>query len=323
MPSWIPAGSPQQNHGPVAATPTESAPVLPPRPPTGYHPRMLKTWVGWLAAVAAACCLLTASGDAFAGPSCKRELATYRSWLRRIKADVDRGAVMAGRVDRLVAIPLRKSTQPDEPAMTLTVDRAGLHDGRGGPVPARDAAALIAANRNIAWARTHRNAIVRGIVVAGASNALAANVHAAVAAAVTAHQRVWLMFRASDARAKAPPPSSVSKALAAAGESVNALIPILQREFGRCSGLMAMLRKLAGRTTKSRLPLLVDAPLPALKACRCKARPDVVASILWHLAFGHLAVIVEVPAARVASLPWGDSKATWAERAPLIVKALR
>lgn len=286
---------------------------------------MRGTWVRWMAAMATvvSCVLLGGQRGALAGPSCKQRLATYKSWLGRIKADVAGGAVLSDRVDRLVAIPLHKGTAPDEPAMTLVVDRAGLHDGHGAARPAPEAAQLIAENRNIAWARSHANAIARGILVAGTRDALAADVHAAVAAAVAAHQPVWLMFRAGNARATAPPRSAVSRELEAAGEDINALVPIIQREFGRCSGLMAMMRKLGGQTTRSRLATLVKAPLPAMKACRCQSGPDAVASILWTLGFANLGVLVAVPPARAAALPWGDAKASWAQRAPLVVKSLR
>ena len=225
--------------------------------------------------------------------------------------------------DRLVAMPLHKGPAPDQPAMKLVVDRDGLHDGHGGALPASQAAQLIASNRNIAWARSHKNAIAHGILVAGTRDALAADVHAAVAAAVAAHQPVWLLFRAQDARAKAPPPSAVSKELDAAGQDINTLVPIIQREFGRCSGLMTMMRELGSQTKRLQLATLVKAPLPALKACRCKTSPDVVASILWKAGLSDLGAIIAVPPARVAALPWGDARATWAERAPRVVKALR
>ena len=97
---------------------------------------------------------------------------------------------------------------------------------------------------------------------------------------------------------------------------------MIQREFGTCDGLMQMMSTMAGQTESSRLPVLIDAPVAALKKCSCKPAPDVVASILWKLAFHNLGVLVSVPASSIAGLPWGDAKATWGERASAVAKAV-
>jgi len=265
---------------------------------------------------------LALARPALAEPGCADQLAAYASWLEPIKADLASGAVVSDRVDQLVAIPLRAGSPPKQPAMTLFVDAAGLHDGAGPARPASEAAALIAANTNIAFARTNKNAISHGVLVAATPDAPAASVRAGITAALAAHEAAWLVFRPSDGKAAAPAASSVTVELDKLGtKDVSALVTVVQREFGTCDGLMAMMRKLSGQTEASRLPILADAPRAALETCRCKPSPAAVASILWKLAFQNLAVVVPLPA-KPATLPWGDAKATWKDAAPGIVKAL-
>jgi hypothetical protein len=277
-----------------------------------------RTWSALLVVVG-----LVQGAPAHATPSCADQLGTYDKWIAPIKSDVARGAVMSDRVDELVAIPLRAGSPPKQSAMTLVVDKAGLHDGAGPARPASQAAGLIEANTNLAFARTNKHAISHGILVFATLDAPAASVRAAVTAASAAHEDVWLVFRPSDGKAAAPGPSAVTKELGKLGsKDVSTLVGVIQRELGTCDGLMEMMRELGGQTESSRLPVLTDAPRPALAKCSCKPRPDVVASILWKLAFQNLGVLVPVPAASIAALPWGDGKTTWKDLAPAIVKAL-
>lgn len=278
------------------------------------HPR------SWSVALITAA--LVHASAASASP-CAEQLAAFDEWLAPIKADLGKGAVMSDRVDRLVAIALRAGSPPDQPAMTLVVDAEGLHDGAGPARPAGEAAALIEGNRNLAFARTNKNAISRGIIVAAASEAPVGAVRAAVVAALASREAVWLAFRGADGQAAAPAASAVSAELdKLEAKDVSGLVAVVQREFGACDGLMAMMRKLSGQTEASRRSTLAGAPRAALEACGCKARPDVVASILWKLAFANLGVLVPVPAKGSAALPWGDGKARWADAAPAVVKAL-
>jgi hypothetical protein len=233
------------------------------------------------------------------------------------------GAVLADRVDRLVAIPLKKSTAPKQPAMTLVVDKDGLHDGARPARPVGEAKALIEANPNIAFARSNANAISRGIVVAGASDAPAASVRAAVIAAVASGEQVWLVFRPSDAKIVAPAASPITKELEPLGSSdVGELVQIITRELGPCDALMGMMRKMGGQTEATRLKTLIEGTGPAVKKCQCKPSADRVASVLWKLAFQNLGTMVAVTAKDAGALPWGEAKATWAEAAPAVVKAL-
>ena len=273
-------------------------------------------------AIAAGLVLALAAAPAAAGPSCGQRLATYKAWNARIAGDVARGAVTSDDVGRLVAIPLRKGAAPEQPAMTLVVDRAGLHDGKGPARPPSDAAALIDANTNIAFARSNPNAISHGIMIFATEDAPVSSVRAATEAAAAAKERVWLVFRPSDAKAAPPKRSAVTKELAAAGDDAGKLVAVIQRDFGACDGLMDMMRNLADETEASRLKDLLEAPAPAMAKCGCKASPEVVASILWKLSFGNLGVVVEVPADRIASLPWGAGTATWSHRGPAIASAL-
>ena len=250
---------------------------------------------------------------------CAKKIAAYDKWLAPIKDDVAKGAVLADRVERWVAIPLRKGTPPKQSAMTIVVDKDGLHDGDGSAVPPSAAGALIEENVNISFARTNANAISRGILIAATPDAPASSVKAAVAAAA-AKENVWLVFRPSDGTAKAPAKSAVTEELGT--RDVNALVKVITKEFGACSGLMSMMRSLGGQTESSRLPVILEQPSAALAKCKCKTSPDVVASVMWKLAFENLAVVVPVPAKAIAGLPWGDAKATWAEAAPAVVKAL-
>lgn len=266
---------------------------------------------------------LALAGRAAAAPACPEQLATLDKWLATAKADAANGVVMSDRVDRLVAIPLKKGTAPQQPAMTLVVDKDGLHDGNKPARPVGDAKALIEANSNIAFARSNKNAIGRGIVVFGTSDAPAASVRAAVIAAAAAGEQVWLVFRPSDAKVKAPAASPITKELAPLGTSdASKMIEIIVREFSPCDGLMGMMRKLSGQTEASRLTTLIDATGPAVKQCQCKPSADRVASILWKLAFENLGTVVAVTTKDAAALPWGDAKATWADAAPAVVKAL-
>jgi hypothetical protein len=85
---------------------------------------------------------------------------------------------------------------------------------------------------------------------------------------------------------------------------------------------MGMMRTLAGATQATRLTTLADATGPAVKKCQCKPSADRVASILWKLAFQNLGTLVAVTTKDIAALPWGGAKATWADAAPAVVKAL-
>src|SRR6185436_7361771 len=96
-------------------------------------------WLGLLASIALA-------GRAAAAPSCPDQRAVLDKWLATAKTDAANGAVMSDRVDRLVAIPLKKGTAPKQPAMTLVVDKDGLHDGNQPARAVGDAKALIEAN---------------------------------------------------------------------------------------------------------------------------------------------------------------------------------
>lgn len=263
------------------------------------------------------------AGRDAAAQSCPDQLAVLDKWLATAKADAANGAVMSDRVDRLVAIPLKKGTTPKQSAMTLVVDKDGLHDGNKPARPVGDAKALIEANPNIAFARSNANAIGRGILVAGASDAPAASVRAAVIAAAAAREQVWLVFRPSDAKVTAPAASPITKELEPLGSSdTSAMVQIITRELGACDGLMDMMRKMGGQTEATRLTTLVDATGPAVKKCQCKPSADRVASILWKLAFHDLGTLVAVTTKDIAALPWGDAKATWAGVASGVVKAL-
>jgi hypothetical protein len=274
---------------------------------------------GWLVLLAS----IALAGRAAAAPSCPDQLAALDKWLAKAKADATNGAVMSDRVDRLVALPLKKGTAPREPAMTLVIDKDGLHDGNSPARPAGDAKALIDANQNIAFARSNANAISRGILVAGTSDAPAASVRAAVLAAAAAGEQVWLVFRPSDAKVTAPAASPLTKELDPLGSSdVSKMVQIITREFGACDDLMGMMRTLAGATQATRLTTLADATGPAVKKCQCKPSADRVASILWKLAFQNLGTLVAVTTKDIAALPWGGAKATWADAAPAVVKAL-
>jgi hypothetical protein len=273
-------------------------------------------------AIAAGVALALAAAPAAAGPSCGQRVAAYKAWNARIAGDVARGAVTSDDVDRLVAIPLRRGPAPDQPAMTIVVDRVGLHDGKGPARPPGEAAALIDANTNIAFARSNPNAISHGIIISATKDAPVSSVRAATEAAAAAKERVWLVFRPSDAKAAPPKRSPVTKQLAAAGDDAGKLVPVIQRELGACDGLMDMMRNLADETESARLKDLLEAPGPAIEKCGCKPSPEVVASILWKLAFGNLGVVVEVPADRISSLPWGPGTATWSRRGPAVAASL-
>jgi hypothetical protein len=266
---------------------------------------------------------LALAGRAAAGPACPDQLAALDKWLATAKADVANGATIAGRPDRFVAIPLKKGTEPQLPAMELLVDKDGLHDGPGPARPARDAGAMIDANRTIEFARSNSNAITRGIFVAGTRDAPAASVRAAVIAAAASGEKVWLVFRPSDTKLKAPPASPITKELAPIGPTDAAkLVKIITREFGPCEALMEVMQNLGDATHAEKLTAMLDEPGPAVKKCQCKPSADRVAAILWTLVFRDLATLVEVTAKDVAALPWGGAKATWADAAPAVVKAL-
>jgi hypothetical protein len=274
---------------------------------------------GWIVLLAS----MALAGSAAAAPSCPDQLATLDRWLATAKTDAANGAVMSDGVDRLVAIPLKKGAAPKQSAMTLVIDKDGLRDGNKPARPIGDAKAIIDANPNIAWARGNANAISRGILVAGASDAPAASVRAAVVAAAASGEQVWLVFRPGDAKVKAPAESPLTKELAPLGSAdVSKLVEIITRELGACDGLMGMMRKLSGQTEATRLTTMIDATGPAVKKCQCKPSADRVASILWTLAFQNLGTLVAVPAKDVGALPWGGAKATWADAAPAVVKAL-
>ena len=206
--------------------------------------------------------------------------------------------------------------------MTLVVDKAGLHDGTGPAVAVGEAKSLIASNRNIAWARTNKNAISHGILIHATADAPAASVKAAVEAGLAAKERVWLAYKPSDATAAAPAKSAVSEELANVDpKDISKFVDLVSREFGKCDGLMGMMRTLSGQTEASRMKTMLEAPAPALEKCACKTAPDVAASILWKLAFSNLAVLVEIKS--TASLPWGDAKATWGDHGVEIARAIK
>jgi hypothetical protein len=258
-----------------------------------------------------------------AKPSCASQVSSYEKWLEPIKAEVAKGAVVSDRVDQLVAIPLQTGSPPDQPAMTIVVDKEGLHDGRKPARPPADAAALIEGNETIAWAKDHKNAISHGIVVLATRDAPAASVHAAVVAAAAAHEQVFLVFRPSDATAVAPAASAVTKEIDQLdSKDVSALVKVIQRDFGPCDGLMGMMQELSSQVESLRLKTLINAPGPALKKCSCKTPPAVAASILWKLMFKNLGVVVLVPDKLIGGLPWGDAKATWETVAGAVVKAI-
>ena len=160
-----------------------------------------------------------------AAETCAKQVAAYDKWLAPIKADVAKGAVMSDRVERWVAIPLRKGSPPKQSAMTIVVDQDGLHDGDGAAVAPSDAGALIERNVNISFARTNKNAISRGILIAATPDAPASAVKAAVQAAAAAKESVWLVFRPSDGTAKAPASSAVTDELGT--RDVNALVKVI------------------------------------------------------------------------------------------------
>ena len=252
--------------------------------------------------------------------TCAKQVTAYDKWLAPIKADVAKGAVMSDRVERWVAIPLRQGSPPKQSAMTIVVDKDGLHDGDGPAVAPSGAGALIERNVNIAFARTNANAISRGILIAATPDAPASSVKAAAVAAAAAKESVWLVFRPNDGTAKAPAKSPVTDELGT--RDVNALVKVISKEFGACSGLMSMMQSLGGQTESSRLRAILDKPSAALAKCKCKTKPSVVASVMWKLAFENLAVVVPVPAKSIAGLPWGDATATWADAGPVVAKAL-
>ena len=258
-----------------------------------------------------------------AGSTCADQLAAYDKWFAPIKADLDKGAVSSDRVERLVAIPLRAGSPPKQSAMTLVVDKDGLHDGSGPATKVSQAKTLIAENRNLVFAKTNKNAISHGILVFATADAPAASVRAAVAAAVASKESVWLVFRPSDGKAAAPATSAVTKEIDKIdSKDIGTLVKVVQREFGKCSGLMDMMQELSSESELSRLALLASAPHAALEKCACKTEPAVTASLLWKIIFSNLAVVVPVPATGADALAWGDAKATWKDAAPAIVKAL-
>ena len=260
---------------------------------------------------------------AVAAPSCADQLTTYDKWLAPIQSDLEKGAVSSDHVDQLFAIPLRVGSPPQQSAMTLVVDKAGLHDGGGDARSASEAGSLISANRNLVFAKSNKNAISHGILVFASVEAPATSVRAAVVAALASHEKVWLVFRPSDGQAAPPATSAVTAELDKLdAKDVSGLVKIVKREFGKCDGLITMLQTLSNDTESSRLELLVDAPHPALAKCSCKTQPNVVASVLWKLTFSNLAVVVPVPTKGADALPWGDAKSTWQDVAPAVIKVL-
>jgi hypothetical protein len=278
---------------------------------------------GWIAVLSSIVASLALAGRAAAGPACPDQLVALDKWLATAKVDVANGATIAGRPDRLVAIPLKKSTEPQLPAMEILVDKDGLHDALGPARPVRDADAMIDANHTIEFARSNKSAITRGIFVAATRDAPAASVRAAVIAAVASGEKVWLVFRPSDMKLKAPPASPITKELAQIGPRDAAkLVKIITREFGPCEALMEIMQNLGDATHAEKLTALLDEPGPAVKKCQCKPSADRVASILWTLVFRDLSTLLEVATKDVTALPWGGAKATWADIAPAVLKAL-
>ena len=216
-----------------------------------------------------------------ATPSCGDRMKDYAAWEAPIHADIEKGAFISDKVDELVALPLRGGTHPRHPAMTLVVDAAGLHDGKGPAVAVGDAKSLVAKNRSIEYARKNKNALPHGIVIHATPDAPAAYVKAAVDAGLATKERVWLTYKPSDSKGAAPPTSSVTDALAGTDDKdFEKLVEIVRREFDPCAGLRAMMQTLSGQTEESRMKTLVDAPAPALEKCACKTDPAVAAAIL-------------------------------------------
>ena len=264
---------------------------------------------------------------ALAGPApaspCSKQLAAYDKWIAPVKAEVASGAITLDAADRLVATSAHPAAPPPQPAVMLVVDADGLHDGHGPARPASEAADLIASNTNISFARDNPQAISHGIVVLAHADAHASDVRAAVTAALASHEQVWLAFRAAGRKSAAPARSAVTDEVGRLGPSdVDSLVTLIRREFGKCGGLMTMMQELGGETQASQLQSLTVRPRAALAACRCKEAPGIVASILWKLSFENLGVVVAVPAARAAKLPWGAASATWNDVAAGVVKAL-
>lgn len=161
--------------------------------------------------------------------------------------------------------------------------------------------------------------------MAGGRDAPASAVRAAVRAAVASGEQVWLVFRPIDAKVTAPASSSITKELASIGglEDASKLVKIIKRELGACDDLMAIISNRAGETRATWLTTVADATKRAVKKCQCKPSADRVASILWTLVFQNLGTLVAVTTKDIAALPWGDDKASWADVAPDVVKALR
>jgi hypothetical protein len=87
-------------------------------------------------------------------------------------------------------------------------------------------------------------------------------------------------------------------------------------------GWLVLLASLAFTGRAAAAPSCADQLATLVKKCQCKPSADRVASILWKLAFQNLGVLVAVTTKDIASLPWGGAKATWADAAPAVVKAL-
>lgn len=262
------------------------------------------------------------AGQAPASP-CSKPLAAYDKWLAPVKAEVGSGAITLDAADRLVATSAHPAAPPEQPAVMLVVDADGLHDGHGPARPASEAADLIASNINISFARDNPQAVSHGIVVLAHVDAHASDVRAAVTAALASHEKVWLAFRAADRKSAAPARSAVTDEVGKLGPSdIDALVTLIRREFGKCSGLMTMMQDLGSESQASQLHSLTVRPRAALVACHCKEDPGIVASILWKLAFENLGVVVAVPADRAAKLPWGAATASWNDVAAGVVRAL-
>jgi hypothetical protein len=256
-------------------------------------------------------------------PACAEQVETLTKWLDLAKADKTRGAILAGRVEKLVATPIRAAEPPKEPMMTLVVHKIGVSEKPGAVSAIENTKSVIESNINYGFAKQNSNAIARGILVGGENDAPAASVRKVLAAASASGEKVWLLFRPSDAKIAAPPKSKVADELAKIDSTeMMKIVEIIRREFGPCEGLIGMMGKMGGQTMATRLDTIINTPPVALKECKCKTPGANIAAVLWSIAFRELAVAIPVPAAKLETLPWGDAKASWSSVAPGIVKAL-
>jgi hypothetical protein len=265
---------------------------------------------------------LALPGAAPAAPDdCAAGVTALKSWLALAAEDRARGAYLASDLERLVTLPLRPEKGPRMPAMTIVVTKDGLRAGNAPPAPAASARMLIATNDNVSFAKTNPNALARGVLVAAEADARAADVRDVLLAARAEGERAWLVFKPADARVKPPADSPLRKELGAVPHGdVMGVVEVVRREFAACPGLMQMMAKMGGQSTETRLKTIVEAPAPAVEACKCGTPPAHVMAVLWHLALRDLGVLVAVDGASVEKLPFGEG--AWSAAAPAVVAAL-